>query len=133
MKKETLAKIIKKDAPTLSPWAGRSMEELPESAKFRIAKLIRRGEFDGKIDWDELNSALPELERITPIHDFCDDAERGGDASHYYIFKDGSLYYANNAQDEVWADKSDFISELLHRRGEEYPADSAEGMLIASL
>lgn len=36
----------------------------------------------------------------------------GADACSYDLFEDGSLWFHSNAQDEVWADATDFINEL---------------------
>ena len=35
-----------------------------------------------------------------------------GDYCAYEIYEDGSLWYVNNAEDEVWSDAGDFANEL---------------------
>ena len=37
------------------------------------------------------------------------------DSGSYEIYEDGSLWYSNNAQDEVWSDYRDFVAESLLR------------------
>lgn len=134
---DTLQKILKLDSPELTPWAGCTADKLPDAAKFRIARLIRsatfEGErFNGELEGEKLDELLKLFSIIQPVHDFCDDWEKGGDATHYYVFSDGSLYLYTNAYCEVWADKADFIQERLLRLGQEFAEDSAEAQLIAS-
>jgi hypothetical protein len=41
-------------------------------------------------------------------------SEHSQDYCAYEIFPDGSLWYVNNAEDEVWEDYRDFVQELLN-------------------
>lgn len=126
---EIITKAIHADRPTLD---GFDPSNLADAAKYRIAHLAKRGSFDGEFDWE---TELPVLDalHIEPAETYTErpDAQ---DPWSYLVFADGSLYYANNAQDEVWADAYDFIVERLlngaGRDAEEYEAESAEGRLI---
>jgi hypothetical protein len=124
---EAIQKAIELD-PVLR---GFGPEWLPEAAQFRIALLARRGRFDGKIEPSEIE-CLESL-RTSPVETYGEMPE-GQDPWSYLVFSDGSLYFSNNAQDEVWASVRDFIVErLLTDSGSEpgdYNPDSAEGRLI---
>jgi hypothetical protein len=121
--KATIEKAMKLD-PAL---AGFHHSHLPDAAKFRLALLARRGCFDGKMEEWEIE-ALQSL-HIDPVERY-DERPEGQDPWSYMIFSDGSLYYQNNARDEVWADAHDFVVERLLNDPEDYPPESAEGRLI---
>ena len=44
---------------------------------------------------------------------FSTEDNPGHDACGYEIFADGSLYFYNNAEDEVWSDYRDFVTDCL--------------------
>jgi len=46
-----------------------------------------------------------------PDHEFTRSGS--GDTASYSVFDDGSLWYCNNAEDEVWSDYRDFVTERL--------------------
>jgi hypothetical protein len=48
---------------------------------------------------------------VDSVKNFRSNRERS-DACSYELFEDGSLWFHNNAQDEIWADVSDFVREL---------------------
>lgn len=48
---------------------------------------------------------------VTPDHVF--KRSGSGDYCCYEVYEDGSLWYVNNAEDEVWPDYSDFVREQL--------------------
>ena len=51
---------------------------------------------------------------IQPEHVFNSDNPRSDTAS-YSVYSDGSLWFKNNAEDEIWADFRDAVSEHLIR------------------
>ena len=55
---------------------------------------------------DRTSCALP------PEHAFH-SSRTNCDPSRYEIYDDGSLWFVNNAQDEVWADYRDFVRDCL--------------------
>jgi hypothetical protein len=120
---EAVQKAIELD-PVLR---GFGPEWLPDAAKFRLALLARRGCFDGKMEeW--------EIEALRSLH--TDPAERyderpeGQDPWSYLVFADGSLYFSNNAQDEIWWGAHYFVVERLLNDPVDYTPESAEGRLI---
>jgi hypothetical protein len=104
--------------------------DLPDAAKYRLALLAQRGAFDSNLDWESEIPALVAL-GVEPVEIYT---EKPRDLWRYLVFRDGSLYYSDNAQDEVWGDARDYIVERLMngpgRDAEAYDADSAEGRLI---
>lgn len=48
---------------------------------------------------------------VAPVKRFH-SSRTNADACSYDLFDDGSIWYRNNAQDEVWADAVDFLREL---------------------
>jgi hypothetical protein len=121
---ETIAKAIEMDAAL----HGFSPDWLPDSAKFRLGILASRGYFD-TLDDSEIGILLSLY--VDPVDRF-EEIPDNGDPWAYLVFRDRSLYYVNNAQDEVWADVYDFILERLLWGCEprDYPPDSAEAQLI---
>lgn len=126
---KAISKAIAADSPTLD---GFTASNLPQAAKYRLARLAKRGSFDGEFDWE---TELPVLDalHIEPTETYT-ERPAAQDPWSYLVFADGSLYYSNNAADEVWADASDFIKdELINAAGKDasdYEPDSAEGRLI---
>lgn len=79
-------------------------------------------------NWRDLEPAIDDDDAVCPVekpkpkHTFWGDHPE----CELLLFSDGSLYYANNAQDEVWADAEDFCVECgLDRLAEEYPNSDA--------
>jgi hypothetical protein len=128
---QKVKKIIQKAIDLDPALVGFQPDRLPEAARYRLARLARRGRFDGKLETDEIE-ALQSL-HSDPVERY-DEKPEGQDPWSYLVFEDGSLYYANNAQDEVWESSRDFIVERLlndaGREPDDYPPDSAEGRLI---
>lgn len=90
---------------------------------YRLALLQESGRLD-KLE-------LPEsfvFKAPEPVHaiDFMNKWEQAA----YYIFADGSLYFANNAQDEFWRDAADFVAEKLSNLDPE-SLDEMDKALIA--
>ena len=127
-----LTEIIAKATRTDSALEGFNPTDLPEAARYRLALLASCGNFDSKFGWEIEIPALVAL-RVEPAETFTERPE-ACDPWSYLVFSDGSLYYANNAADDVWADARDFITErLLRDAGKdaaEYEPESAEGRLI---
>ena len=72
-----------------------------EAMNYRLHKLQQAGVYDS---WDTLPRNL-RFEAVEPAHKFT------GREAAYLIFEDGSLYFANNGGDEVWADAEDFAHQ----------------------
>ena len=129
MSTETISKAIRADRPTLD---GFTAGNLPHAARYRLARLASRGSFDSKFDWETEIPVITAL-AVDPAESYTEKPE-ACDSWSYLVFSDGSLYYANSAQDEVWADISDFITErLINDAGQDasdYDPESAEGRLI---
>jgi hypothetical protein len=126
---EIISTAMHLDRPTLD---GFDPGDLPDAAKYRLSLLARRGTFDCKLDWESEIPALIAL-RVEPVEIYT-EKPAAQDPWSYLVFADGSLYYSNNAEGEVWGDARDYIIERLingpGRDAEEYDADSAEGRLI---
>jgi hypothetical protein len=54
----------------------------------------------------------PKSRAIKPIH-VCESSSGGVDSSWYEIYEDRSLWFVNNAADEVWTDYTDFVEMSL--------------------
>jgi hypothetical protein len=119
------------DSPTLDGFADETNEDLLiDAVRYRINVLIRRGTLDSKLSSEQIALLAAEIGNPEPVARFSGDHPECA----YLVFPGGSLYYANNAQDEVWAFAEDFITERLLDRGQkeasDFPADSDEGKLI---
>jgi hypothetical protein len=122
---------IHADSPTLDGFAYQLDDDLLlDAVRYRIALLIRRGTLDSKLDSEQLSLLADLVGNTEPAARFSGDHPECA----YLVFEGGSLYYANNAQDEVWAFAEDFITERILDRGQkeasDFPADSDEGKLI---
>lgn len=107
MNTEIRARLIQND-PALN---GFSPADLPEAAKARTWACL----YAGSLDRHHSNEELEEIGK------WCGDRKsldasvasfRSGECC-YYVFADGSLYFASNADSEVWADASDFAVEKI--------------------
>jgi hypothetical protein len=59
-----------------------------------------------------LNQLDPKSEAIQP-EQRCESSRKNCDAARYKIYEDGSLWFVNNAEDEVWSDYMDFVQDSL--------------------
>jgi len=59
-----------------------------------------------------LDQLDPDSRAIKPSHTFNSSRENS-DAARYLVFDDGSMWFQNNASDEVWADFRDFVTDEL--------------------
>lgn len=129
MSTEIISKAIAADSPTLD---GFTTSNLPAAARYRLARLAARGSFDSTLDWETEIPVITAL-AVEPAESYT-ERPAAQDPWSYLVFSDGSLYFSNNAADEVWADASDFITErLINAAGKDasdYAPDSAEGRLI---
>lgn len=78
-----------------------------DAMNYRLHKLQQAGVYDS---WDTLPRNL-RFEAVKPTHSFT------GREAAYHIFEDGSLYFANNGADEVWADAVEFTHQYFDDAG----------------
>lgn len=78
-------------------WENSSMEDLLSCEAGRAYVL------------DQLDSSS---KAIQPEQVF-QSSRKNCDAAWYKIYSDGSLWFVNNAQDEVWSDYTDFVQQSL--------------------
>ena len=130
MNTNLLAKFLTADRPTLDGWEREPVDNLEQAVLYRLARLASRGTFDRDFAHEEIAELQAAVGSPEPSITFSGDHPECA----YHIFGDGSLYYANNAQDEVWADARDFVIERVLDRGAkdacDFPAMSDEGKLI---
>lgn len=130
MNSSLLENFIASDRPTLAGWERADLGNLDESVLYRLAKLAGRGSFDSQFGNEQIVELQSAVGKPSPRFTFSGDNPECA----YLVFGDGSLYYANNAQDEVWADSRGFITERVLDKGNRDAADfapeSAEGKLI---
>lgn len=127
---DLIRRALRADSPMLDSFADDPPGDLPLAVHYRLAHLAARGgSFEREFTEDELSALVylhPEtMQRFT-------EWPGVGDPWSYLLFADGSLYFANNGADEVWADATDFITLRLWNdgRGADYSLDSAEYRLI---
>lgn len=130
MNNNLLEKFLIADRPTLDGWERATLDNLDQAVLYRLARLASRGTFDRDFSHEEIAQLQAAVGSPEPSFTFSGDHPECA----YLIFADGSLYYANNAQDEVWADAYDFVVERVLDRGtreaSDFAAMSDEGKLI---
>jgi hypothetical protein len=101
-----------------------------QACAYRIRTLVDRGTLDRYFSDEEIRLVQSGLVKPNPQHTFTGDHPECA----YLVFSDDSLYYQNNADDEIWEFASDFITDRVLSYGEKEPSDfspdSDEGKLI---
>lgn len=127
---ELIARFIVADRPTLD---GFDPEHLPEAVIYRLQRLASRGSFDRDFTEAEIHD-LQNLTHPEPVAGFISHLPNvcEGDQSRYFLFGDGSLYFGNNAQDEVWSEAADFATDRI-LNGYEGPLAQIDAALLSHL
>lgn len=121
---QILATVIKSD-PALT---GFTPDDLPIAAKARVQNTLvslERGLSDEDID---------ALEAWTGGNEIFNSAEFsfGFGECRYYVFEDGSFYFASSGDSEVWAFASDFATDRICN-GYDGPLGKADAALLEHL
>ena len=127
MNAETLNKIIKSD----NALAVFSAFNLPMSAMARTSACLQSGASLWRDITDEELAAVNAWSGGKKILDSAAGKFREGECC-YYVFSDGSLYFASNADSEVWADANDFAVERIIN-GYDGGLDAMDKALLAHL
>ena len=84
---------------------------LPQAGVRHLADMVKGGQLEGELTAGQAAAVLRVADKLAPV--FCAPLCRLADGCQYLVFKDGSLLYRNNSQDEVWAFAADFIADRL--------------------
>jgi len=106
--KEILTRLVEADTAL----RGFTSSTLPLAAKARAANCIYSGAAPWKGITEEEFAALKKWVGGKEIFAAAIASFREGGCC-YYIFSDGSLYFASSGESEVWADASDFAVERI--------------------
>ena len=127
MNTSLLSRLIKSDTAL----TGFSAADLPLAAKARTANVIHSGANLWKGISDVDFCAVKKWAGGKEIFDLAVASFREGECC-YYVFSDGSLYFASSGDSEVWADASDFAVERIVN-GYEGPLDEMDAGLLNHL